>query len=186
MNHPTLLGVVLVGGRSSRMGREKAMLPHGDGGTFLSHAIERLRRQCDDVLISGATQAAHDAKTLADPVAHRGPATGIATALKYCQANGFDACFITPVDTPFLTAKELQRLKQHWRATDSTTLAITDRLQPLIGIYPVRLADDIEQLADSEDCSLSGWFRSHDHESVTLGKDVCRNINAPEDLSHGS
>lgn len=183
----TLLGVVLVGGRSARMGRDKAALPHPDGGTFLSQTISRLSQECETVVVSGQTSAPHQIKALKDPVLHRGPATGIATALQYCQRKSIDACFVLPTDTPFLTSPDLAKIKQHWLSTNQLTIAIADQLQlqPLIGIYPVELTTQIQQLADSEDCSLKRWISSHTHSTVPLSTEHCRNINIPEDLSHG-
>ncbi|MFK8111145.1 MAG: molybdenum cofactor guanylyltransferase [Rubripirellula sp.] len=177
-----VLGVVLAGGRSMRMGRDKAALPHPDGGTFLEHSIRRLSSICDFVVVSGSSSVPHDAKTLEDPVNHRGPATGIATALQFCLTEGFDAAIITPVDTPSLSTQDVQCLLAHWQKTGRVTLAQTGKLQPLIGIYPAGEADLIRQLADSDDCSLVRWFESRNHEIVSLSELACRNVNAPADL----
>ena len=48
-----LLGVVLCGGQSSRMGQEKSQLEHPQGGTFLQLALKRLKDICHDVIIAG-------------------------------------------------------------------------------------------------------------------------------------
>jgi molybdopterin-guanine dinucleotide biosynthesis protein A len=167
------------------MGRDKAALPHPDGGTFLSQTIDRLSQECEDVVVSGQTSAPHQTTTLKDPVLHRGPATGIATALRYCQRKSIDACFVLPTDTPFLTLLDLEKIKQHWLASDQLTIAITDQPQPLIGIYPVELTTQLQQLAESEDCSLKRWINFQTHTTVPLSAEHCRNINTPEDLSHG-
>ncbi|TWU16480.1 molybdenum cofactor guanylyltransferase [Allorhodopirellula heiligendammensis] len=58
MPRTLLLGAVLAGGRSIRMGRCKAELPHESGGTFLDHALEQLAACCDHVACSLAADAA--------------------------------------------------------------------------------------------------------------------------------
>jgi molybdenum cofactor guanylyltransferase len=178
-----LLGVVLCGGRSIRMGRDKATLLHPSGVTFIQHAINRLQSLCPLVVISGRTTADCNLTIIDDPIANRGPATGIAAALSYCLALRYDGILVTPVDTPFLTVNDLQQICDHWQTTDSVTLAQAGRLQPLIGIYPVALSEQIRQLAESSDCSLIRWFGSHDHHVVELPEASCRNINTPDDLS---
>ena len=69
-----LLGVVLCGGRSSRMGQDKAMLPHPSGGTFATHAADRLAKICDQVCISGESVEIAGVSLIEDPV--RLPGTG--------------------------------------------------------------------------------------------------------------
>lgn len=179
-----LLGVVLCGGRSSRMGRDKATLPHPQGGTFLAHAIHRLQNVCDAVAVSGTCSLAHCETIIADSQPHLGPAIGIAAALHHAAQHGFAACLITPVDVPALDAAALQSLKSTWQTTGHITIAHTDRLQPLIGVYPIDLADAIAELANSDDRSLMRWLQQCDIQSVSLSPRVCRNVNTPQDLDY--
>lgn len=179
-----LLGVVLAGGRSTRMGRNKADLPHPDGGTFLAHAIDRLARVTDSVVVSAAGPV-NDLPTVLDPEAHCGPAMGIAASLRYASRHGFAACLVSPVDTPHLAVDDLTQLVDRWRATGSIVLAQSDRIEPLIAIYPTRFVDEIESLARSNRRSLSRHFRSQPdatYETVGLSTRHCRNVNSPEDL----
>ncbi len=186
--HQELLGIVLCGGRSSRMGRDKAGLPHpAGGGTFLQHAISRLESICDAVVVSGKSDAdCPGSVALEDPVAHRGPATGVAAALDYARENSFSACLVTPVDTPFLSQDDLQRLKDAWRACGRLTVAQSDRTEPLIAIYPTELAEELARLAKSDDRSLFRWVESQDHAAVAITARSCRNINSPGDLTDES
>lgn len=203
-----LLGVVLCGGRSSRMGRDKASLPHPQGGSFLQHAITRLTGLCDRVAVSGATEEQHNAIPLPDPIAHRGPATGIATALRFASAHGCQGCLITPIDMPLLTRADLQLLCLVWQQVGTLTVAHsapllshtsqpcdrshnttpsgepTGSLEPLVAIYPTALAEQLDLLAASEDRSLMRWILSRPFEAVKLPAVSCRNINTPDDLSH--
>lgn len=182
-----LLGIVLCGGRSSRMRCDKASLSHPAGGTFLQHAVDRLIGLCGKVAVSGQPTAGFTGPVIQDPVAHRGPATGIATVLRFAIENCFDACLVTPVDMPFLTSQDLARLRDAWQQHQQSRLCCAvssgdDRLQPLVAIYPTAFAPTIQQLADSEDRSLMRWMQVQKPLTITLSMESCRNINAPEDL----
>ncbi len=138
-----LLGVVLCGGRSSRMGRDKATLIGPDGKSYLQSAVSRLRDVCDAVAVSGngdplaaanasstvtgrpvsepVSEPATDKVTdkvieIVDPVPHLGPAVGVAAAVSHARDAGFGGCLVTPVDTPRLVAANLITLRDRWRA----------------------------------------------------------------------
>mgnify|MGYP001827462746 CR=1 FL=1 len=167
------------------MGTDKAALPHA-GTTFLVHAINRLGKVCESVAVSGQTQAAHNVAVIDDPIKHQGPATGIAASLRFARKNQFDACLITPVDTPALTDDDLSRLCDAWQRDHGLTVAHTDRIEPLVAIYPVDLADSIDKLSNSKDRSLHRWIAGQEHTALPCATDHLHNINTSEDLSnHG-
>ena len=95
-------GVVLAGGRSSRMGRDKAALVV-DGRTLLDRAIDALHAAgAARVIVAGGGRA-----TVVDRVAGQGPVGGIASVL----ATGVEgAVLVMPVDMPGLEAGALRQL----------------------------------------------------------------------------
>lgn len=101
---PSVIGVVLAGGLSSRMGCDKAML-RWQGRPLLEHQIATLQAAgVREVLISGARPGY---RGIADPVPQAGPVGGIAGVAAACE----DAqLLIIPVDMPCLQASLLQRL----------------------------------------------------------------------------
>ncbi len=187
-----LLGVVLCGGQSSRMGRDKAHLRHSSGGTYLELAVGRLRNVCDAVCLSGGASNAptdaglKDIPWVPDRVKHQGPAAGVAAALGWARETGHAGCLVTPVDTPNLTPADLQSLRDRWLEGSSAIVcaldAERDRLQPLIAIYPVRLRAAIEELSQSGDRSLRRWLLTQSYEAVAVPPVSLHNINRPEDL----
>lgn len=186
---PRLLGVVLCGGRSSRMGRDKASLVHPDGGTFLDHATNRLMTICDQVCIAGDAIEQDDIAILADPTPFRGPATGVAVALARAVRDNAAACLVTPVDMPFLTTSDLVTLTSVWSSSpDSLVCGVSasdKQIQPLVAIYPSRCYTDILRLSQSHQRSLRRWCASQNYVTVTLPGSACRNVNTPEDLTSG-
>jgi molybdenum cofactor guanylyltransferase len=111
------IGVVLAGGQSSRMGRDKALLPW-QGRPLIEHQIAVLKAAgVDAVRISGQRP---DYEGIADPVAHAGPLGGVAGIAAACD----DAeLLIIPVDMPRLQPDLLQRLLAGPTSSGSTHFA---------------------------------------------------------------
>jgi molybdopterin-guanine dinucleotide biosynthesis protein A len=98
------IGVVLAGGRSSRMGRDKALLPW-QGRPLIEHQIALLQATgVDKVRVSGDRP---DYQGVADPMMHSGPLGGIA-GIAAASENG--ELLIIPVDMPRLQPSLLRRL----------------------------------------------------------------------------
>lgn len=191
MIRSNVLGVVLTGGRSSRMGRDKAALPHPGGGTFADHAVARLQRICRSVAIAGPPPngvAVDDSvMVIPDPAAHLGPVTGIVAAMPRCAAIGTSAVLVTPVDMPHLTSDHLRSLLDAWEeASDEDPLqpmiATFDQVhrEPLVALYPVALLDSLVHLAASGDRSLNRWLHSQPHRLHQLAADAAANVNTPD------
>ena len=144
-----LLGVVLAGGRSARMGVDKATLPHstgrrGDGSaqpadgaaragvgptTYLDHAIDRLRPLVARVAVSGRTvdslrSLANPGGVIAipDPSPHAGPADGVAQSLRLAAATPLAGILVTPVDMPDLTTAHLSLLVEAWSGAGPSSI----------------------------------------------------------------
>jgi molybdopterin-guanine dinucleotide biosynthesis protein A len=103
----SISGYILAGGRSSRMGADKCLLPLA-GNPLIAHAVTKLRRVCADVHILSANPAlAAYAPLVPDLHPNHGPVGGIEAALAH-TAREWN--LILPVDVPFLPAAILQIL----------------------------------------------------------------------------
>ena len=101
-----VVGVVLAGGKSSRMGKNKALLDFR-GKPLVVHMCDLLRTAgVDDVVISGAVQGY---ETIPDETPHEGPARAMAWLLQMFLGRAARLLFV-PVDMPFLTTDTLRRL----------------------------------------------------------------------------
>jgi molybdopterin-guanine dinucleotide biosynthesis protein A len=172
------------------MGRDKATMPHPGGGTFLQHAVDRLRVGCEEVVVSispeQSTDRLEDVDYVVDPLAHQGPILGVATCLKHARQHGFAGCLCTPVDMPELTIEDLRPLRDAWsKSPDQLVCAIdsvSGHLQPLVAIYPTRFAESLRITAASDDRSLFRWIERQSPIRVSLPPQACRNVNTPEEL----
>lgn len=195
MNDPTphatnsLLGVVLNGGKSTRMGRTKASLTLPDGHTFLEHAIHRFSGVCDKIVISSALNDQADTCKLAPIVCDvedsNGPLSGIYACLNYAAANKYSACFFTPIDMPYLRSDNLQLVKQKWRR-DSDRIACVENLsratlEPLVAIIPTILTKSIEYQLQIGERSVYRWMEHQELNRIPLDSTLLRNINQPDD-----
>ena len=184
-----LLGVVLAGGKSTRMGVDKATLPHIDGAggatrSYLEHAVARLIPVVRRVAVSGRPwTGSADVVGLPDEQADLGPAMGVATALRYAAGQRLAGVLVTPVDMPDITSEHLRRLVQAWSQTGNVVCASFDRqrAEPLLAVYPQAALADLEQVLASPGRSLSRWIDSVQAIRVDLPADVGRNVNRPSD-----
>ncbi|MDB4634086.1 molybdenum cofactor guanylyltransferase [Rubripirellula sp.] len=186
----SILGVVLCGGNSTRMGRDKSTIHHQNGLNFIEHAIERLRPICDEVCLAGRSNSSADLVALPDLIPNQGPIFGVLQALDYAanqigRKQKHQACLITPVDMPYLTTDDLRKLMLSWQIEKDLTYAVSGperKTQPLVGIYPLRLHNAISLHAKT-DSSLMRWIKKQDATQIALDEAHCQNINRPEDLT---
>jgi len=125
---------VLAGGRSSRMGTDKAFLLL-EGQTLVERALELARSLTEDVRIVGARDKfAAFAPVVEDEYAERGPLGGIHAAL---SSTSSDFNLMLAVDLPFLQARFLHYLADEARAANAvvTVPKAAGGLQPLCAVY---------------------------------------------------
>ena len=106
-------GIILAGGRSSRMGADKASLQFL-GVTMLQRSVDRLGPIVDELVLVGApgrplsaVTTERPVRSVEDPVEGEGPLVGIAAGLEACRGG---AAIVVAVDMPFVEAPLLRRL----------------------------------------------------------------------------
>lgn len=100
-----IAGIVLAGGRSSRMGRSKAFLEY-KGEALVSHMTRILEEAgLNDVYVSGDLEGY---RCIPDSAPHNGPACAICGVMRFLR--GHEGALFVPVDMPFLTSDILSTL----------------------------------------------------------------------------
>jgi molybdopterin-guanine dinucleotide biosynthesis protein A len=127
-------GFLLAGGRSSRMGRDKALLTLG-GEPLVKIGLEKLRVVCDEVAIAGGTKdLAHFGRVIFDKHAGCGPLGGIVAAL---DQSSREWNLFLPVDAPFVPIACLKLLLL--MTADLPSVCVMARVggqaQPLCAVY---------------------------------------------------
>jgi molybdenum cofactor guanylyltransferase len=135
----SVTGFVLAGGKSSRMGQDKAFMQIG-GRTLLAHALERAQAATGNAWIVGSAEKfAAFGPVVEDLYPGRGPLAGIQAALAGTRT---DLNLITAVDMPFLQVDFLNYLIAQARANKAEVVVpkASGGLQPLCAIYRKALA----------------------------------------------
>ena len=142
--------VILVGGKSSRMGRPKALLPF-DGEPLIIHVLRTLKTMfAETVVVAAPDQELPElpAALVRDEIAYQGPVSGIYHGLK---ASAKNVCFVTSCDAPFLNLQLIAHLLAQISECDVVAPYWQDRFQPLHAVYRSRVAPLLkEQLERNE------------------------------------
>ncbi len=189
-------GFILSGGKSSRMGADKAFLKIGEK-TFLENALETLKPNCEQVkIVLGKSQTHFIEKLPAgifcifDIYENRGALGGIHAALKTCQT---EFAVILAVDLPFVTSEAIETLCEIIADKKDISAVIPrqidGRLQPLCAVYHVRncLPKAEEILSKNESASVRDFLsileiRIIESKSLSQNENLLKNINSPADL----
>ncbi len=202
-------GIVLAGGRSSRMGREKAFLRIG-GQPLVERVIGRLQRLCTEMIIvtNSPEHYAHlPARLVSDVIPGRGPLVGIYSGLREAQN---DLAVVVACDMPFLNPSLLQfmvaqssrydvviprtRYEAAPRGLHRHQALPTGRakgLHPLHAVYRKTCLPPIERLIGANDLRVIGFFpqvrvRYVEQDEIVRFDPLQRsffNVNTPSDLS---
>jgi molybdopterin-guanine dinucleotide biosynthesis protein A len=181
-------GFLLAGGRSSRMGREKALLEL-DGKTLVEIGLEKLKKVCREVKLVGDNPglACFGVGAVPDTMTGCGPLGGIVAGLEQSAA---ELNLFLAVDVPFVPAALLQQLLFAASAEDVVCVMVEScgQPQPLIAVYrrsalptlrgeleagrwkvmsAIKAAGDVRYLKSAEEA----WFR---------------NLNTPEQFAAAS
>jgi molybdenum cofactor guanylyltransferase len=191
-----LAGLILAGGRSSRLGREKAVAVWR-GEPLIAHVAHRFAG-CEGPAVSAkpGSGAAIWATTkglsvLADPEdAPDGPLSGIREGLRWAADRGVDMLAIAPCDTPALPDDVFARLSAPLGLGVAGAVAETpDGLQPLIAVWRVdpalRALEDL--MANGAHPPVRALMTATGAVSVHF-EDASRfvNLNRPQDFGASS
>ncbi len=198
--HSDLGGVILCGGRSSRMGEPKAWLRFGDE-TLLQRAVRQLGQVAAPLVVVAAPE--QDLPVLPagvqiarDPVAGRGPLQGIAAGLR-ALAPQVRRAFVCATDSPFLAPAFVRRMAALAEGHEVAVARVDERNHPLGAIYATALHQPAQALIDAGKRRPFFLFERSDTRWVNrdelLGDDELRrvdpelwslrNVNTPEELA---
>lgn len=190
-------GVILAGGRATRMGGgDKGLLPLGDG-TLLDRVIARLAPQVSGLALNANGDPSRFASlglpVLPDSVAgYPGPLAGVLAGLDWAAGEGAETLVTVAADTPFFPPDLVARLEAEARGmAHPLVLAATpdpDRgrvRHPTFGLWPVALRDDLRDALGDGLRKVVLWTDRHGGREALFdapGRDPFFNVNTPDDL----
>lgn len=180
-------GVILAGGKSSRMGVDKGLVSY-NGKLLVSYAIDLLKPFCDELIISANSNEydRFDLKVVADSYDCKGPLAGIYEGLKAIRN---DYALVLSCDMPHLSQEAVQTLFQEIdNKHDCFIPFVKGRMQPLFAIYAKCMVPVMKQHLESNKLKMMTFVDSvcAKHISfdtlIEINPLLFKNCNRPEDV----
>jgi molybdopterin-guanine dinucleotide biosynthesis protein A len=180
--------VILAGGMSRRMGRDKLALPIGNL-TLLESAVIRFEEEFDDVYISVAEISKYPEVTtrrIVDVLPGAGPLSGLHAALSALPGNGI---FLSAADLPYACPRAAKRIIELSGDHEICIIKLPDgNLEPLFAFYRDSILPQCFEAINSGDNKIANIIYGANTRFVTIDElgelwdeKIILNINYPED-----
>lgn len=177
MAEPKITGIVLAGGKSSRMGSDKSKMIL-NGKTLIEYSIQALRPLCEKVVISSNNNI-YDytgCEVWPDELPDGSPMVGIYSCLKRSPT---EYNLILSCDMPLINTSLLEYLLENATGSDITVpIHGNNLIEPLCGIYKRTCIPVLKNFIDKGNYRLNEFIRSASHRLVEVGQ----TIDFPENL----
>ena len=197
-----MIGVLLAGGRASRLeGGDKCLLELGRK-KLLAWTIERLRPQVGALVLNANGDpgrfASFGLPVIADYASPKigdfaGPLAGVLAGMTYALAKTPEATGVltAPTDTPFLPLNLVARLVTASAGKQLAVARSATGIHPVVGLWPLALAEDLRRDLEAGQRKVVDWVKAQGAVEVDFPEeriggrsfDPFFNINRPEDLA---
>ncbi len=180
-----ITGIILAGGKSSRMGAEKGLLPL-EGKPFVQHIIEALQSIAKEIIIvsSNSEYDTFGVKRIEDIIPESGPIAGLHTGLTNSETKNN---LVVSCDVPLVTTSLLRKLFQfETEDYDIVQFEAERKTIPLIALYKKRCAQKCLKLLSKGEKRLRKLVSESNTKTILVEeKDLplIKNINTIEDLN---
>ncbi|WP_024768113.1 molybdenum cofactor guanylyltransferase [Aquimarina macrocephali] len=185
MNDPrNITGIILAGGKSSRMGREKGLILL-DGKPFIQHGIDALQPLVDTIIIvsSNSDYDVFEVDRVEDIIVESGPLAGLHSGLMHSKT---EHNLVISCDVPLITTEFLKKLLYYKKEDyDIVQFEAEGKSIPLIALYKKRCADQCQELLANGERRLRKLVSTVKTKTITvLDKErvLVTNMNTVEDL----
>lgn len=189
-------GIILAGGKSTRMGTDKG-LHELCGKPLISYSIQVLSELCSTIIISTSSDAyqSFGYKTVADEIPGIGPIGGLYSALKQSKTENN---LVLSCDLPFISKELLSFILKN---SEGYKVAVpwqgNQHYEPLCGFYHLSILDQISIYIQNHNYKLPDLFEevsinklvinsNHDfyHDNLFLNVNSKHDLDAAENLMH--
>ncbi|MBT8271898.1 MAG: molybdenum cofactor guanylyltransferase, partial [Bacteroidia bacterium] len=164
-----ITGIILAGGKSSRMGSEKGLVEF-KGSPFIKHVIEALKPVCERLIIVSDNTAydSFEVERIEDQYKNTGPLAGLYSGLKAADS---DLNLVLSCDIPQVTSNLLRYLiDQIDNGHDIFQFKAFNKVIPLIGIYRKRCGQTSRDLIEDGERRLLALQDHHPTLTIDLPK----------------
>jgi molybdopterin-guanine dinucleotide biosynthesis protein A len=185
-------GIVLCGGKSTRMGESKAMLPFGEE-TMLQRVVRILGTVVSPIVVVAATGQAlpklpNNVIVALDEREARGPLEGLRGGLKALPPS-VDAAYVTSCDVPLLVPAFVERMIGFVEQQDIAVMEIDGFPHPLSAVYRRSVLPEVESLLEKDrlrpvflfDAVRTRRVKAEEMVLVDPELQTLRNLNTQED-----
>ena len=183
-----ITGIVLAGGKSSRMGSDKGMIML-NGKKFIQHILKALSPNVDEIIIIANNTNYDDLgyKVYIDLIKERGPLAGIYTGLTESKT---EKNLIVSCDIPFITSDLIKHIIDNSDSAEITVPVFNGNIEPLCGVYSKSITDKIYSLLLKDELKMHNvlnYFTTNKIEILNgeklYAKNLLVNINTPAELA---
>jgi molybdopterin-guanine dinucleotide biosynthesis protein A len=184
-----MTGIILSGGKSTRMGTNKSLLQVG-GERLIDRTIRTFRNIFQEMILvtnSPLDYLDQDCTIVTDIIKSKGALGGIYTGLFYAS---YDHAFVAACDMPFLNNAFIEYMIERCSGFDIVVPEPCDGLQPLHAIYSRRCLPSIKRIIDRDQLKITGFYKGF--KTLTIPEDVINrfdskgkmffNVNSQKDL----
>lgn len=176
--------IIFAGGKSSRMGRDKSLLPFAGYPTLTQYQYQRLQKLFNRVCISAkeADKFDFDADVIPDTVETGiyAPTAGFVSVFNHLDDDKF---FVLSVDAPFVEAEQIEALiAADGDGVDAVIARTESGSHPMCGIYHRSLAPKFETMLREDNHRLGQLLKQHETRYVTFDDEIpFANLNHPHE-----
>ncbi|WP_313803323.1 molybdenum cofactor guanylyltransferase [Cytobacillus sp.] len=174
-------GIIMAGGQSSRMGKNKALLKIGNK-TVIEHIAAELEKTVTDLMIVTNTMEDYQFLTLPmveDEWKGMGPLAGIHAGLK---ASRTDKNLVVACDMPFVSSRLGEILLGFLEGFDAAVPNISDQLHPLFAAYRKDVHEEISHSLQKQELRIRQFFQKV-HTKIVFEEDL-QNLHVPYQPHH--
>lgn len=182
-------GIILAGGKSSRMGAEKG-LQELCGKPLIHYAIEALSGLCNTIIISSSSDAYHSLgyKVVADVIPGIGPMGGIYSTL---QQSKTEENLVLSCDLPFVSEELMSYILENSTGYKVAVPWLGDQhYEPLCGFYHLSILDQINAFIENNNYKLPDLFNEININRLVINNrlgfyndNLFLNVNSKHDLT---
>ena len=195
MNEHNILGSILAGGKSTRMGKDKLFL-NLNNKTLIEHTVNKVKKHLKELII--VTNKEHEffvknnLTTVKDCIEGQlGPLVGILTAMKWAKENYSNYSWIAsfPCDTPFFPENIILKFIEESKKKESLILCASShgRRHNIFGLWSLDLYDKLyDDLVNNKVRKVQDWTKENNIKNLEYkfkDYDPFFNINTAEDLN---
>jgi molybdenum cofactor guanylyltransferase len=194
MNEHNILGAILAGGKSERMGEDKLFL-NLNNKTLIEHTINKVKKHLKKLIIITNKENEFFIKNNLTVVkdcieGQLGPLVGILTAMKWAKENSTKSSWIAsfPCDTPFFPESIISKFIEESKKKESLILCASShgRKHNIFGLWSLDLYDKLyNDLVNNKVRKVQDWTKANNIKNLEFqfkDYDPFFNINTVEDL----